>query len=81
MASTHSVKTRIERLTDDPEIPDDVSRKMQEAIEKLASEDELSVRANSAASILQEIGNDPNISQHMRTEIWNLASKVENLEE
>lgn len=81
MASTHSVKTRIERLTDDPEIPDDVSRKMQEAIEKLAGEDELSVRANSAASILQEIGNDPNISQHMRTEIWNLASKVENLEE
>lgn len=81
MASTQSVKTRIERLTDDPEIPDDVSRKMQEAIEKLAGEDELSVRANSAASILQEIGNDPNISQHMRTEIWNLASKVENLEE
>jgi hypothetical protein len=81
VVSTQSVKTRIERLTDDPEIPDDVSRKMQEAVEKLAGEGELSVRANSAASILQEVGNDPNISQHMRTEVWNLASKVENLEE
>nr|EGQ39703.1 MAG: uncharacterized protein conserved in archaea [Candidatus Nanosalinarum sp. J07AB56] len=80
MASAQSVKTRIERLTDDPEIPDDVSHKMREAVDELGGEGELSVRANSAASILQEIGNDPNISQHMRTEVWNLASKVENLE-
>lgn len=81
MASTQSIKTRIERLTNDPEIPDDVSSKMQEAVERLSGDGELSVRANSAASVLQEIGNDPNISQHTRTEVWNLASKVENLEE
>jgi uncharacterized protein (UPF0147 family) len=35
---------------------------------------------NTAASILDRVSNDPNIKQHTRTEIWNLASKVENLE-
>jgi len=54
---------------------------LEEASDKLEDTDEeLSVRVNTAASLLDQISNDPNIKQHTRTEIWNLASKVENLD-
>ena len=63
-------------------MPSNISEMLEEASEKLENEDrDLSVRVNSASSILDQISNDPNIKQHTRTEIWNLASKVEELEE
>jgi uncharacterized protein (UPF0147 family) len=62
-------------------VPSNVSEMLEEAAQELEDEDkDLSVRVNSASSILDEISNDPNIRQHTRTEIWNLASKVESLD-
>ena len=62
-------------------IPSNVSNLLEEAAEELNDEDkDLSVRVNAASSILDQISNDPNIKQHTRTEIWNLASKVESLD-
>ncbi|WEL19457.1 Uncharacterized protein SVXNc_0433 [Candidatus Nanohalococcus occultus] len=63
-------------------IPSNVTDMLTEAAEKLEDgEEELSVRVNTAGSILDQVSNDPNIKQHTRTEIWNLASKVESLED
>ncbi len=82
MSSAESVKHRIERLAEDPDMPEDVTEKVEKAASQLSGDDKnLSVRANSAAATLQEVGNDPNVSQHVRTEVWNLASKVESLGE
>ncbi len=62
-------------------VPSNVGEMLEEAADKLEDEEEeLSVRVNTAGSILDRISNDPNIKQHTRTEIWNLASEVENLE-
>lgn len=76
-----ALSSRMKDMAEQDPIPSNVSEMLNQAAEKLEDEEEeLSVRVNSAASILDEISNDPNIKQHTRTEIWNLASKVENLE-
>ena len=71
----------MEDMAEQDSIPSNVSNLLEDAIEELQEEDkDLSVRVNTASSILDQISNDPNIRQHTRTEIWNLASKVESLD-
>ncbi|MFB6266010.1 MAG: UPF0147 family protein [Candidatus Nanohaloarchaea archaeon] len=80
MPSIESVTARMRDLASESSLPSNVSEMLEEAADKLEDEEEeLSVRVNTAASLLDEISNDPNIKQHTRTEIWNLASKVESL--
>ncbi|QGA80462.1 UPF0147 family protein [Candidatus Nanohalobium constans] len=75
------VVDRMQDMADQDSLPSNVSEMLEEAAEELKDEDrDLSVRVNAASSILDQVSNDPNIRQHTRTEIWNLASKVEGLE-
>ncbi len=81
MSSVSSVVARMRDLAEKDSVPSNVSEMLEQASQELEDEDrDLSVRVNSASSILDEISNDPNIRQHTRTEIWNLASKVESLD-
>ncbi len=81
VSSVEEVTKQMRDLAEQGSVPSNVSEKIEEAAEELESEDrELSVRVNTASSILDEVSNDPNIRQHTRTEIWNLASKTESLE-
>lgn len=76
-----AVTARMRNMAENNSIPSNVAEMLEEAAEKLEEEDkEISVRVNEASSLLDDISNDPNIKQHTRTQIWNLASKVENLE-
>lgn len=80
MQQVSTLTQRMRDIADNGAIPSNVEEMLTEAADKLEDDnEELSVRANTAASILDRISNDPNIKQHTRTEIWNLASKVENL--
>lgn len=80
MGNVSGLTARMRDLAENGNLPSNVSGMLEEAAEKLEKEDkELSVRVNTAASLLDQISNDPNIKQHTRTEIWNLASKIENL--
>ncbi len=82
MPSVDAVTDRMRDLADKDGVPSNISDLLEEAAETLQEDDtELSVRVNTASSLLDQISNDPNIKQHTRTEIWNLASKVESLEE
>lgn len=81
MPSVNGVAARVQDLSERDDIPSNVADKLQEATEILENDEkDLSVRVNTASSILDQISNDPNIRQHTRTEIWNIASKVESLE-
>lgn len=81
MSSVASVVQRMRDLAEEDTVPSNVSDMLEDAAQELEDEDrDISVRVNSASSILDEISNDPNIRQHTRTEIWNLASKVESLD-
>lgn len=79
--SVEQVSDMMTEIAEKDAIPSNVSEMLEEASEELQDEDkDLSVRVNAASSILDQISNDPNIRQHTRTEIWNLASKVESLD-
>lgn len=81
MSSVPSVVQRMRDQSEKDAVPSNVSEMLEQAAQELEDDDkDLSVRVNSASSILDEISNDPNIRQHTRTEIWNLASKVESLD-
>jgi len=81
LTAVNTLTERMRDLSEDDSIPSNVSEMLEEASDKLEDTDEeLSVRVNTAGSLLDQISNDPNIKQHTRTEIWNLASKVENLD-
>ena len=41
----------------------------------------MAVRINGAISILDEVANDPNIPVYSRTQIWNIVSMLEVLNE
>ncbi|MFB6181222.1 MAG: UPF0147 family protein [Candidatus Nanohalobium sp.] len=81
MGSVSAVVQRMRDLAEKESVPSNVSDMLEEAAEELEEEDQdISIRVNSASSILDDISNDPNIRQHTRTEIWNLASQVESLD-
>ncbi len=78
--SVETVVQQMEDLAEKDTVPSNVEESLKQAAGVLEDEEEeLSIRINSASSILDRISNDPNIKQHTRTEIWNLASRVENL--
>lgn len=80
--SIEEVVTSIERLAEDRSVPNNVRELLFKVSESLENEnDDLSVRINTATSLLDQASNDPNIAQHTRTKIWNLASQVETLKE
>lgn len=79
--SLNSLVQQMRDMADKEAMPSNVSNMLEQAAEELKDEDrDISVRVNSASSILDNVSNDPNIRQHTRTEIWNLASKVESLD-
>ena len=81
MPSVESVTQQMRDLADENSVPSNVAEMIREAAEELETEDkDLSVRVNTASSLLDQVSNDPNIKQHTRTEIWNLASKTESLD-
>lgn len=78
--SVDAVIQQMRDLADEGSVPSNVADMIREAAEELEKEGkDLSIRVNTASSILDQVSNDPNIRQHTRTEIWNLASKTENL--
>lgn len=80
MASLDGLTARMRDMAENDSVPSNVSELLEDAAEALQNtEEELSVRVNTAGSILDQVSNDPNIKQHTRTQVWNLASKVENL--
>ena len=79
--SLDQVTSMMRDMAEKDSMPSNVSDMLEDAAEELENDDkDLSVRVNAASSLLDQISNDPNIRQHTRTEVWNLASKVESLD-
>jgi len=79
--SVDDVASMMDDMAERDSIPSNVSQMLEQASTELRDEDkDISVRVNAASSLLDQISNDPNIRQHTRTQIWNLASKVESLD-
>ena len=71
----------LEEINEDRTVPRNVRNMVQEAKTNLNSKQEIAVRINSAISILDEVSNDSNIPTYTRTQIWNIVSMLEVMNE
>lgn len=73
-----TVKRLLDEINDDRTVPRNIRTSVQEVKADLNNEKlDLPVRINSAISVLDEISNDPNIPIYTRTQIWNIVSMLE----
>lgn len=71
----------LDEISEDRTVPRNIRNMAQEAKSGLNSKQELAVRINSAISILDEVANDSNIPTYTRTQIWNIVSMLEVMNE
>ena len=80
MKSSAKVKDIIDTLSElqgDPTIPKNTGTKIQEVIDVLNSDSELSMKVNKAFNILEGIADNSNLQSYIRTQIWNIVSMLE----
>lgn len=71
----------LSEIKEDKRVPRNVRSSLQETIGELTCENEnISVKLNTAISILDEINNDTNIQPFTRTQIWNIVTMLESFQ-
>ncbi len=69
----------LQELQEDPSVPRNIKNKLQNTIDALREDKELSIRINKALHELDEISDDINLDQYARTQIWNIVSILEKI--
>ena len=64
----------------DSTVPRNVKSKMNDVIQILKGEEELSFRKDKAVHIFDVLNDDLNIDSFTRTQLWNVVSLIESLE-
>ena len=68
----------LDEINEDRSVPKNIRKSVMEAKEHLNNEkNDMKVRVSTAVSILDEISNDTNIPTYTRTQIWNVVSMLE----
>ncbi|MEA2003486.1 MAG: UPF0147 family protein [archaeon] len=68
-------------IQEDKRVPRNVRASLQETIGELKNDEEnITVKLNTAISILDEVSNDTNIQPFTRTQIWNIVTMLESLQ-
>ena len=72
----------LDEISEDRTVPRNIRTLIQQAKADINNEkNDWAVRINAAISILDEVSNDPNIPTYSRTQIWNIVSLLEVLNE
>jgi len=70
----------LKNIMEDTSVPRNIRRAAEESNEILMDDEEdVTIRASTVISILDEISNDPNIPIHARTLIWEILSELESI--
>ena len=75
------VSRLLDEISDDRTVPRNVRNLILDARNNLNSKQDIAVKINSAISILDEVSNDSNIPIYTRTQIWNIVSMLEVMNE
>ncbi|MBS3137734.1 UPF0147 family protein [Candidatus Woesearchaeota archaeon] len=67
----------LEELSNDPAVPKNVKTRIENSINYLKNEEDLSISVNKALNELDEIADDTNMESFTRTQIWNIVSMLE----
>ncbi|NIO20182.1 MAG: hypothetical protein GTN76_05410 [Candidatus Aenigmarchaeota archaeon] len=70
----------LEEILNDRGVPRNIKNSIEEAIEGMKGDKETEdVKISTLVSVLDDASNDPNISLYARTKIWDIVSKLEDL--
>ena len=69
----------LDALKEDEAVPKNIKAKIDEIISILNSQEELSSQVGKSLIILDETSEDLNIQPFIRTQIWNISSMLEKL--
>lgn len=68
----------LNEVTNDNTTPRNIRRAAKDAMDALLKQsDSIGVRASNAISMMDEIGQDPNMPPYTRVKLWNVASLLE----
>ena len=68
----------LNEVTNDNTTPRNIRRAAKDAMDALQKQtDSIGVRASNAISLMDEIGQDPNMPPYTRVKLWNVASLLE----
>ncbi len=78
----HSVTKILDEINADRSVPRNIRTAVEQAKNDLNnSKQDMTVRISSAISLLDEVSNDPNIPMYTRTQVWNVVSMLEVMNE
>ena len=81
MMDIDNIVAALSDIHEDKRVPRNVRASLHETIGELTSNEEnITVKLNTAISILDEVSNDTNIQPFTRTQIWNIVSMLESLQ-
>lgn len=69
----------LEEVLSDRGVPRNVKESVEESIRILKGKDSDQMKIATVVSVLDESSNDPNISPHTRTRIWNIVTTLESM--
>ena len=77
-----NINTLLDEINADRSVPRNIRNMVIEAKNYLNdNKQEMPVRINSVISILDEVSSDPNVPVYTRTQIWNIVSFLEVMNE
>jgi uncharacterized protein len=77
MSGTAQVVSLLENVLGDRGVPKNVKACIEESLGMLRGPSVNSVKIAEAASVLEEVSGDPNLSAYARTVLWDVISKLE----
>jgi len=76
---TKAVIDALLEVSNDSTIPKNVREKVNNIIQSLKQEDELSMKIDRALHDLEAISEDSNLQSYTRTQVWNIVSMLETM--
>jgi uncharacterized protein (UPF0147 family) len=80
MSSDAEIAVLLEDILGDHGVPRNIKNSINESLMILNGKASSEEKVASVVSILDEASNDPNLSMHTRTYIWNIVSVLEGLQ-
>jgi len=71
----------MDSVIEDSSVPRNIRKALDDAKQKILSQENMDVAITSAIYILDDISNDINMPSHARTEIWQIISELESIRE
>jgi len=71
----------MDSVIEDTSVPRNIRKALDDARNKILSQEKQDVAVTSAIYILDDISNDINMPSHARTEIWQIISELESIRE